>query len=156
MSENLDLLRSIYAEWEHGDFRAQPGWADPDIEVEVPDGPEPSTRTGIAAAPGIEDFLTLSETLSFDAEEYRQLDDGSVLVISRMRGRGKDSGVEVDQRRASLFHIGDGKVIRLALYWNRARALAPTSALRSRQCRRITVTLSAPGGDVRPIGLATG
>jgi ketosteroid isomerase-like protein len=41
-----------------------------------------------------------------------------------MRGRGKGSGVEVDQRRASVFHIRDGKVIRLALYWNRDRALA--------------------------------
>jgi ketosteroid isomerase-like protein len=32
--------------------------------------------------------------------------------------------VEVDQRRASLFHVRDGTVIRLALYWDRDRALA--------------------------------
>jgi ketosteroid isomerase-like protein len=124
MSEKLDLVRAIYAEWERGEFRASPEWAAPDIEFVVPDGPEPSTRTGTAAAPGVEAFLTLWETLRFDAEEYRELGDGSVLVISRMRGRGKGSGVEVDQPRASLFQVRGGKVARLVLYWSRDRALA--------------------------------
>lgn len=124
MSQNLDLVRSIYAEWERGQFAATPEWADPGIEFVVPDGPEPSTRTGMAAAPGVEAFVELWENLRFDAEEYREMDDGSVLVVCRMRGRGKGSGVEVDQRRASLFHIRDGKIIRLALYWDRDRAVA--------------------------------
>ena len=124
MSANLDLVRSIYADWERGKFIARPEWAAVDIEFEVPDGPEPSTRTGQASAPGIEAFLNLWEELAFEAEEYRELDDGSVFVLSRMRGRGKGSGVEVDQRRASLFQVGDGKVTRLALYWDRDRALA--------------------------------
>jgi ketosteroid isomerase-like protein len=124
MSENLDLVRSIYSEWERGEFNATPAWADPDIEFVVPDGPEPSTRTGTAAAPGVEAFVELWEELRFDAEEYCEIDDDSVLVVCRMRGRGRGSGVEVDQRRASLFHIRDGKVIRLALYWERDRALA--------------------------------
>jgi ketosteroid isomerase-like protein len=124
MSANLALVRSIYAEWERGEFNPRPRWADPAIEFEVPDGPEPSTRTGQASAPGIEAFLNLWEELRFEADEYRELDDGSVLVLSRMTGRGKGSGVEVDQRRASLFHVGDGKVTRLALYWDRDRALS--------------------------------
>jgi ketosteroid isomerase-like protein len=124
VSENLDLVRSIYAEWEREEFPARPDWADPHIEFEVPDGPEPSTRTGMtAAAPGVEDFINLWETLRFEAEEYRELDDGSVLVISRMRGRGKGSGVDVDQPRAGLFHVSEGKVTRLVLYWDRNRAL---------------------------------
>ena len=41
-----------------------------------------------------------------------------------MIGRGAGSGVEVDQRRASVFHVRNGKVARLALYWDRDRALA--------------------------------
>jgi ketosteroid isomerase-like protein len=65
--ENVDLVRSIYAEWERGEFRATPRWADPGIEFVVPDGPEPSTRTGRAAAPGVEAFVRLWEHLRFDA-----------------------------------------------------------------------------------------
>ena len=124
MSENLELVRSIYAEWERGEFNARPEWADEAIEFVVPDGPEPSTRTGMAAAPGVEAFVKLWQDLRFDAEEYRELDDGSVLVVCLMKGRGRGSGVEVDQRRASLFHVRGGKVIRLALYWDRDHALA--------------------------------
>jgi len=124
MSANLDLVRAIFAEWERGEFPAMPPWADPEIEFVIPDGPEPSTRVGTAAAPGIEAFLELWETLRFDAEEYRELDDGSVLVMSRMRGRGAGSGVEVDQSRASVFHLRNSKVTRLALYWDRERALS--------------------------------
>jgi hypothetical protein len=48
MSENLDLVRSIYADWERGDF-SQVEWADLEIEYTGVDGLLPGTSRGIQA-----------------------------------------------------------------------------------------------------------
>jgi len=62
-----------------------------------------------------------------EAEDFRELDRDRVLVLSRATGRGKTSGLDLGQMStagASLFHIRDGKVIKLVNYWDRDRALA--------------------------------
>jgi ketosteroid isomerase-like protein len=100
-------------------------WAHPDIEIVTVGGPEPSSHTGLAsAAPHIENFLSLWEDYRVQAEEYLQVNDERTLVLTLQSGRGKSSGVEIRQRRASLFHVRGGKVTRRINYWHRDRALA--------------------------------
>jgi ketosteroid isomerase-like protein len=123
MSENLDLVRSIYADWERGDFSLVE-WAHPEIEYAVVEGPNPGSRTGLAGAVQMaREYQDLWEDYRVEAEEYRELDGERIVVFVRASGRGKASGVEIGQERAHVLHVCDGKVVKLIFYWNRDRAL---------------------------------
>ena len=126
MSELLDLVRSIYADWERGDFSSA-AWADPEIEFVVPDGPDPGTWKGLAEmTEAWRDQLSAWQGYHphTGTGEFRELDDERVLVLIHFSARGRTSGLEVGQKGAELFHIRDGKVTRLVTYWERERALA--------------------------------
>jgi ketosteroid isomerase-like protein len=72
------------------------------------------------------DFLRAWEECRTQVEEYRQLDGERILVLTHRAGRGKTSGMDIGGMRAkgaNLFHLRDGKVIRLVFYWDRERAL---------------------------------
>ena len=127
MSENLDLVRSIFAARERGDFSSAE-WADPEIEYVFADGPSPAIFTGLAGmAQAMREFLSAWDGFHAHVDEYRELDDERVLVLARWRGRGKASGIELDaaQRQvAALYQVRDGKVIRHVIYLDRADAFA--------------------------------
>ena len=127
MSANLDLVRSIYADWERGDWTSA-SWAHPDIEFVFADGPSPGSSTGLAEmANALRDLLSAWEGVRVEAEKYRELDDERVLVFSHWAGRGKTSGMDLGQlgsKGASLFEIRDRKVTRIVAYWDRDRAFA--------------------------------
>jgi ketosteroid isomerase-like protein len=127
MSENLDLVRSIYTAWERGDFSSAE-WADPHIEYVAVDGPAPGSWTGpVAMAQAWGNTLSAWEELRIEADEYRELADERVLVLLHYSGRGKRSGLEVGQiqtKGAAIYDVRDGKISRHVYYWDRQRALA--------------------------------
>jgi ketosteroid isomerase-like protein len=130
MSENLDLVRSIFADWEHGDF-SRTDWADPDIEwvFLLGGGLSPVTAKGqTEMRETARAILAPWAELRVVPEDYRELDSERVLVLDKSHGRGKGSGMEIGQfqpRSAHLFHVRNGKVTRLVVYdVDRDRALA--------------------------------
>ena len=126
-SANLDLVRSIFADWERGDL-SRIDWAHPEIEYVLADGPDPGSWKGVSAmADATFKRLSAWEGYRFEVEDCRGLDHDRVLVLTRRRGRGKTSGIEVGQfgtKGAWLFHVLDGRVTRLVGYFDRDRALA--------------------------------
>ena len=130
MAENLDLVRSIIADWERGDFRSAQ-WADSEIEYVVADGPSPGKWTGLAGmAEGSRASFGVWDDWRLKADEFRELDDERVLVLLQASGRGKTSGLDVGSlgdRGAALFEMRGGKVVRHVAYWSRDRALGDLS-----------------------------
>jgi ketosteroid isomerase-like protein len=130
-SANLDLLRSIYAAWERGDWTAPPTWADPEIEFVLADGPDPTRAKGVAEMVAVftRDFLSTWDHLRTEAQEYRELDGERILVHIHNHGRGRTSGMEISElmgkgEGANIWFIRQGTVVKVIMYWDRARALA--------------------------------
>ena len=119
MSANMDLVRSIYADWERGEW-GRGDWASSDIGYEYVGGPEPRSGTGLAGlASGIRDWLGAWDDWRVEAVEFRDIDGEHVFVTVKNLGRGKASGLQVESLGANLFRVRDGKVTRLVSYWDR-------------------------------------
>lgn len=127
VSANLELVRSIYASRGRGDFRSAE-WADPDIQFILADGPNPGRWVGMEGlAQVMREWLSAFQGMRSEANEFRELDEERVLVLLKLSGRGKRSGVELEQlgtQSATLYHLREGKVVKVVTYWDRERAFA--------------------------------
>ena len=125
-SANVELVRSIFAAWERGDYSSAE-WAHPEVEFVTADGPDPGHWKGAGVAAAARDFLGTWEDYCIEPEEYREIDDRRILVLVRVSASGKTSGLDLGQLRtrgAWLFHVRDGKVTRFVRYFDREGALA--------------------------------
>jgi len=108
MSEqNVELVRKIYAAWLQGGSARD--FIDPDVEyVNPPDAVEPGTRRGRSAFRKITEAF---EDVKIEPLEYADAGD-DVVVIVRLTGRGRGSGVGIDWRQGYIWTIRDGKAVR--------------------------------------------
>jgi ketosteroid isomerase-like protein len=115
--ENVEIVRRVYEGWARGDFSAVEHF-DPDIDFEMVDWPH-QTRVR-----GIEEMSrtwrsTLGAFEGFRSTPQEIVDHGDrVLVLNRIEASGKESGAGVGADTATVCTLKDGKVVRMALYWN--------------------------------------
>jgi len=87
-SPNLDLVRSICAEWERGRYSSVE-WAHLEIEFVIEDVPASGSWRGTHAGAGAwRDFLEAWEGHQ-RVDEYRELEAGRVLTLGAFKARGK-------------------------------------------------------------------
>jgi len=86
------------------------------------DWPHPAKSRGIEAM--AETWLaTLAAWDDFRAVPDEVIDHGdNILVLNSISGRGRGSGADVTALTATLWTVEGGRVVRLALYWDSARA----------------------------------
>jgi hypothetical protein len=120
--ENLAVVRSLYEGWLNGEMGLDK--LDPEISME-----ESATLPGAVSAVGIdavrrylERFATHWQEIRFEPQEY--VDAGrQVVVVARLIGRGKRSGIDVSRTWAYVWTVRNGKALSMVGYANRSEAL---------------------------------
>jgi hypothetical protein len=151
VSENVDLVRAIYADWKRGDF-SRTDWAHPEIEFVMADGPDPGKSRGVrATAEAWRAQMSVSKDYRVEADKHRELDTDRIQVLIAHGGRGKASGLAAEQltRRAQACLTSDTARLRGSPSIGSATAPSPTSASRSGRCRR-TFDLERAEGATKP------
>jgi ketosteroid isomerase-like protein len=120
--QNLELVRRVYHEWARCDF-SEGDVFDADVEFEMPDWPHSAGSRGVE---GMRDVWlgALRAWDDFRAEPLEFIDaEPHVVVLNHIHARGRGSGAEVSADTATVWTVEDGRVVRLALYWNTDLAL---------------------------------
>jgi ketosteroid isomerase-like protein len=120
--ENVEIVRAIYDDWLRGDMALDR--LDPNVAII-----ESTTIPGAPSASGIdavrrymESFANYWAEIRFEPQEYIEAGD-QVVVVARLVGRGKKSGVEVTRIWAYVWTIRAKRVLRIEAYADRAEAL---------------------------------
>jgi ketosteroid isomerase-like protein len=124
--ENVEIVRGGYEAFARGDVDSVLDGLDPEVDWHPAIGP----LVGVESVRGREAmrrFLTRDLFDGFDqfrAEPFSFEDLGDfVLVMGRYIGRGESSGIEMDQRVATLYELRDGKTVTMRDYATREEAL---------------------------------
>jgi ketosteroid isomerase-like protein len=124
-SENVEIVRTATEAYVRGAFDQAARWLDPEIEwdttnVQVPD---PAVYRGFDEL--LEFLRTWDETWeSLETEPLEYLEVGEqVISVLRQTGKGKLSGVGVEQYLAQVWTLRAGKLLRMVMYPSREAAL---------------------------------
>jgi uncharacterized protein len=123
-SDNIEILRQGYEALDSGDLDAVLGMLDPEIEIrDRPEAPDPGVYRGyegVLASLGVS--TETFEELRFLPEEFVGEGDHVAIAI-RLVGRGRGSGVPVDDRVVHLWKMRDGRAVALQVYSEMSDAL---------------------------------
>jgi ketosteroid isomerase-like protein len=123
--ENVEIVRRCYGLGADRDFSTLSELAHPDIVVDLSRNVfNPGVHRGLDAFRHfVEQVDEMWEDFQIEPEEFIDAGD-NVFVASRISGRGRGSGVEVDMQAFAVWTLWEGKVSRFrAGYRDRAQAL---------------------------------
>jgi uncharacterized protein len=124
--ENVEIVRTAFAAFERGDMDALLELCDDDIAItQPPDLPGiPGEQRGHS---GVLEALAIwpEQWEDYRSELVRIVADRGDLVVvtARTRGRGKQSGVQVEMDFAFVFTVSDEKIVEWRLFMREDQAL---------------------------------
>ena len=133
MTDAEELLERWFTSFNSGDYATTLDCMADDVEYHELPG-FPGARGG-GSTPGVYcgkeevvawyvDFLAGWESIASEPSTITDLGEGHVVAEETWRGRGAQSGVDVEMHAASLFTIREGRIARVEYFRDRAEALA--------------------------------
>ena len=123
--ENVDLAKESLGAFRRGDI----GWfnehSTPDVViVQPPEVPDSKSYEGPSAwADALRDWPSEWEDFRVDFIEAIDVSDDVVILGTRHRGRGGQSGIEIDFQVFYVSYGHNGKVARMEMFLTRKQAL---------------------------------
>jgi ketosteroid isomerase-like protein len=121
--ENVEIVRRMYEAFHAGDAEGALAHFDPEVMFDA------SVRVDGGIGHGREELNAMTAQWVGAWEEWRETieemrDLGSqVCVVTTQRGRGKGSGIEVEDRYVVLYELEGDKISGMTLYATTAEAL---------------------------------
>jgi ketosteroid isomerase-like protein len=125
-SGNVETVRATYEAFNHESRETMLEFLHPEIEWDESD--LPARRPGVYRGhEGIisllEENATLWENICIAIDDIAEGQDDRVIAFIRAKGRGRNTGVDVELASAQVWTIQDGKAVHVRLYLDREEAL---------------------------------
>ena len=123
--EWVDLVRLGFEAVQRGDLAVFDGMTTPDLVlVQPPEVPDAKTYEGPdAIAESMEDWPKQWEDFRMDLIEILDAGDEVAVSVTRHRGRGRESGIEMDFEVFYVQRGRDGKLARMEMFFKREQAI---------------------------------
>jgi ketosteroid isomerase-like protein len=123
--ENVEIVRKAIDAFDRGDLDAWLGFLSPEVVWESL--PLPGFRDVYRGRAGAREWrellLEVFKEAHLEIEEITALSDDRVLIVSRVTGRGRGSGVPVERPSCEVSWLADGLITRRQVFWTRDEAL---------------------------------
>ena len=142
-------MRAVYEHWSRGDFKSDAGLFGEDFEWrQSPEAVEPATHHGPEGATRMaRGVFDVYRSVCIVAVEFVDAGD-QVLVVSRIRGTARGSGIQLDRPYVLVWTFRDGEPVAVDTYRDREEAV---QAIASRTRSRLSSD-AVPGGRLRDVG----
>jgi ketosteroid isomerase-like protein len=115
--ENVDVVRALVDAAQRGDWQMISDRYHPDVQFETVGMPETVRSSGRDAIwEYFSQWFGAWDQLQITLEEIIEVDENVVVVVTRLAGIGKESGVATSMRTADVLTLRDRKIIRLVAH----------------------------------------
>jgi ketosteroid isomerase-like protein len=129
-----EMIHAAYAAFNRGNIDAVLDLMHPDVECHPP--PTSIDPKPFRGREAVREYLAPNFFENQSAEPVEVLEqDDRIMVVARVRARGRGSGIEIDSLAFHLWTVEDGRATRFAIFVDRDEAFA---AFREGSIRRQT------------------